>query len=296
MNKNQLSKALRRNPGAYERLDDYLAVLKSAKMIKMSLAHIQHLDTMSRQFDEISRTKAVSFPFDNVFIDLHGYSMPCLLTGETEVQNMGIHMIPTTFDMKGISIIAVIVLDFRGHGKDVMYRTHLAYSDMAGLHVMSNVDAASKDCECYKRNVFWMNPNFKGQISMKTPCHKNDVGLSLPNCAAMGETCARTISQKAEISNLIRILLGYMTLPANHIFKVVDTTAKRRGSEYFILADNRQIDLLMKGENAEISGNGFVDGSMLKDAIEQRPEEPAYKRFKVHGKSYEYFPKDAANG
>lgn len=297
MNKNQLIKALRRNTGAYENLDEYASILKNAKLFKISVANIQHLDSMSKQFDEISRTRAINFPFDNIFIDLHGYQTPSLLTGEVEVQNMGIHMAPMAFDLKGISVMSLLVLDFRCYGKDVIYRTHLIYSDMAGLHVMSNVDSSSKDCECYMRNVFWMNPNFRGEIQSRIPCHKNDVGLALPDCASIGQTCPRTVSQKSEISNLIRVLLGYMTLPSNHIFKVVKTTAKKKPEEHFILADNHQIDLIMGGDTtAEIMGNGFTDGSTLKFAMDKEAEEPSQKRFRVGEKIYEFFPKETSNG
>lgn len=294
MNKNQIIKGLIKNEKAYLGLEDYIDFLKNSKMIKISLSHIKNLNLMSKQFDEFSRSKAVKFPFDNVFIDLHGYQMPNLLTGEKEIEDIGIHLIPMTFDLNNVSILSLLILDFRKYGKEIVYRTYLVYSDMAGLHVMANVDANSKDCQCFYRNVFWMNPNFKEQIKLKNPCHKNDVGLSLPDCAAINKTCSRTISQKSEISDLIRILLGYMSLPSNHIYKVIDTKNKIN-KEYFILADDKQLDLLVSGKDAETEGNEFTDGSYFKTMIDFDFKAPSSKKFKIKNKIYEFFSKEMDN-
>lgn len=294
MNKNQVIKGLLKNPKAYEGLDGYIDFLKKSKMIKISLSHIKNLTSMSKQFDEFSRSKAVKFPFDNVFIDLHGYQMPSLLTGEKEVEDIGIHLIPMSFNLNNVSILSLLVLDFRRYGKEIVYRTYLVYSDMAGLHIMANVDANSKDCQCFYRNVFWMNPNFKEQIKLKNPCHKNDVGLSLPDCAAINKTCSRTISQKSEIGDLLRILLGYMSLPSNYIYKVTDTKSKIN-NEYFILADDKQVVHLINGENAEMNKNDFTDGNHFKTMINSNYKGPISKKFKVNGKVYEFFSKEIEN-
>lgn len=294
MNKNQVIKGLQKNPKAYEGLDKYVDFLKKSQMIRISLSHINNLNSMSKQFDEFSRSKAVKFPFDNVFIDLHGYQMPSFLTGERGLENIGIHLIPITFDLNNVSILSLLMLDFRKYGKEIMYRTYLIYSDMAGLHIMANVDAGSKDCQCFYRNVFWMNPNFKEQIKQKTPCHKNDIGLSLPDCAAINKTCSRTISQKSEVADLVRILLGYMSLPSNYIYKVTDTKNKIN-SEYFILADDNQVDLLVSGQDAEMDGNKFTDGSGFKIAMNNEYKTPLSKKFKINGKIYEFFSKELEN-
>lgn len=291
MNKNQTIKGLLKNSKVYEGLESYIEIIKKSKMIKLSLSHVKNLNLMSKQFDEFSKSKAVKFPFDNVFIDLHGYIMPSLLTGENQIEDIGIHLMPVTFDLNNVSILSLLLIDFRKYGKEIMYRTYLIYSDMAGLHIMANVDAGSKDCKCFNRNVFWMNPNFREQIKLRTPCHKNDIGLSLPDCAAINKTCSRTISQKAEIANLIKIVLGYMALPSNHIYKVTNTKRKIN-KEYFILADDRQISDLMNGVDSEMTNNDFTDGSNFKVIINSTYKNPINKKFKINGKIYEFFSKE----
>lgn len=294
MNKNQAIKGLIKNAKVYGGLQNYIEVIKKSKMIKMSLSHVKNLDLMSKQFDEFSKSKAVKFPFDNVFIDLHGYIMPSLLTGEKQIEDVGIHLMPMTFELNNVSILSLLVLDFRKYGKEIIYRTYLIYSDMAGLHIMANVDAGSKDCQCFNRNVFWMNPNFREQIKLMTPCHKNDIGLSLPDCAAVNKTCSRTISQKSEIGDLVKIVLGYMALPPNHIYKVTNTKSKVN-KEYFILADDNQISKLMNGIDSEMDNNNFTDGSIFKIIINSNYKNPISKKFKIKGKVYEFFSKELEN-
>lgn len=293
MNQNQLVKALRRNPAAYNNIDGYREYLRQSALFKISLSHLENQQEMVRQFRESARQRAYSLPLDNIFFDVRGHAMPDLLTGQPEIQSLGIHMMPVEISMKGIIITCLLVLDFRRYGKEVMHRSYFVYGDMAGLHIMPSATRAALNggCACFRENVFWTQPAYQKQITDRMPCSVDEVGFSLPDCSAPRPACAYTISQKSDIAHLISLLLGYVSLPSNHLFKVT-AVAKRRKEQYYISIDDNQIERLQDGSvQAEILGNNFTDGSLFSEEISKAAQAPNAMRFERGGRVYEFISK-----
>jgi len=293
MNQNQLLKALKASNKVYSNVPKYADILRQAAILNISLGGISNKGKIAEAYTKVITTQAVALPFDNIFIDLHDYQMPHMLSGDLTNDNMALHIQPMTVQLKGHQMVVMLVIDWRLYGPALMHRIYLMYSDMSSLHVMPMVDsaAAASGCACFKRNVYSQNPRYWIEIMGLTPCFDRDVGFALPDCAGLQPACGATCAQKKEISDLIKILFAYMSLPTNNLVKVARNKMTKGNpvfnKPYYIYADKQQLEKLVSGDvKAEVSGNLFTDGAMILDFLAAKRQEVALREFSNKDKTY----------